>query len=613
MMFLDSVVRFVIAVLLNGLWEAGLLALAAFLALRAMPNANATTRHAVLAAAFYASLILPVVTAFVTVRVPATNVTAIGAVTYHSHKLHREAARGTTVPLRVEPTTRPRFTLPALRPSLALHRAVVLAIVAVWLLGTLVVLARLWVGLRHLEQLKRDALPLPVDYRARLQRWTQSGKGPRDVRLCHSAEIAVPMAVGLFDAMIIVPDHLLDDLDPADIDRIILHELAHLRRNDDWINVVERLAQAVLFFNPGVLWLTGQLDLEREVACDDWVLQQYEALPYATCLTKIAETTLWPYHPMSAPGTFVTRRAMSVRIERLLSKRRDVRISASWAPTGIAVVAVSALSIVALAVSPSVAYTIPVVYSSPAPRVPSPRVIVRYRPVVVYRDKSVQPVTPVAAPTHAQPRPVATLKPKAAATVAAVSPTAASLTTKAPAAVASSSNYIDELAALGYTGLSVDQLVQLRAVGVTADYIRELQSVGLQHPSVNELVRLRALGVQADYVKAMRDRFGASTPVDDIASARAVGVTPQYVDEMASFGLRNLSFDQVRSLRALGVSSDYLRDLARAGYSGLTIDQVRTMRALDIDAAFVQLAAAHGFKNLPIEKLIRLKESGILQ
>ena len=613
---IDSVVRFVIAALLNGLWEAGLLAVAAFLALRAMPNGNATTRHAVLAAAFYASLILPVVTACVTVRPAAINAAAFGAATHHSNVLHRETILRASVPPYPKSTrARSPISLSALRPSFALPRALALAIVVAWSLGALFVLSRLWVGLRHLERLKRDALPLPVEYRSRLLRWTRLGKGSRGVRLCHSTEIVVPMAVGLFDAMIIVPDHLLKDLDPADIDRIVLHELAHLRRNDDWINVIERLAQAVLFFNPGVLWLIAQLDLEREVACDDWVLAQYEALPYATCLTKIVETTLWPYRPMSAPGTFVTRRAMSVRIERLLSKQRDVRTSAAWAPTGIAVAAVATLSIVALAVSPSFAFTSPVAHASSAahanpaaraisaPRLPAPRVVVRYRPIVVYRDKSAAFAMTAAQPSPAHPGRVPTLKPKLVTALATISPNT----------IAESSNYIDDLAAVGYTGLTVDQLVQLRAVGVTADYIRELQAAGLRHPSVNELVRLRALGIQVDYIKAMRDRFGSATPIDEIVSARAVGATPQYADAMATFGLRNLSLSQVRELCALGVTPDYLRELARVGYSGLTVDQVRTMRALGVDAAFVQLAAAHGFKNLPVEKLIRLKESDVLQ
>lgn len=619
-MLLDSIVRFAVAVLVNGLWEAALLALGAFLVLRAMPNSNATTRHAVLAAAFYASLVLPVVTASVTVRQPAARAVSVGDVAHQSRRSpYRDTTNNkTAIEPAVSSPSRSPFSLQTLRLSFALPRPLALGIALTWLLGALFVLVRLCLSLRHLEALKRDALPLPVAYRSRLKRFAPSAKGLRGVRLCHSSEIVVPMAVGLFDAMIIVPDHLLEDLDPIDIDRIILHELAHLRRNDDWINVIERLAQAVLFFNPGVLWLIAQLDLEREIACDDWVLEQNEALPYATCLTRIAETTVWPYRAMSAPGTFVTRRAMSVRIERLLSKHRDVRTSPSWAPTGIAVAAFGALSLVAIVVSPSFAYTSP---ASPAiaagspihkrPALPAPHVVVRYRPIVVYRDRAA--MTPTSPPSVAESKPLPRPKATSVAALVTASPaTVAALVTASPTTVAASSSYIDELAGVGYAGLSVDQLVQLRAVGVTADYIRQLEGIGL-HPSVEELVRLRALKIPAEYIKAIRDRYGAAVPINEIVSARAVGVTPAYAAALSSAGLSDLTLSQVRDLRALGVSPEYLHGLAQVGYSGLTVDQVRTMRALGIDAAFVQLAAAHGFKNLPIEKLIRLKESGILQ
>ena len=314
----DAVVRFVVAMLFNGLWEAALLALAAWIALRAMPNANATTRHAVLAAALFASLILPAATAWIATVQPSGDVapaSTVGAL--HSTGNARPPAIHASASTPAAAPATPTSVRAPWRPNLTLPRFLAVGLVALWLLGVVVVLARLIASLLYLERLKRDALPVPIEYRARLERWTRTTKGSRPVRLCRSSEIVIPIAVGLFDAMILVPDHLLEELEPKDVDAIVLHELAHLRRADDWINAVERLAQALLFFNPGIIWLVGQLDLEREVACDDWVLLQDEALPYATCLAKVVETTIWPYRAMSAPGAFVTRRAMSVRIERL--------------------------------------------------------------------------------------------------------------------------------------------------------------------------------------------------------------------------------------------------------------------------------------------------------
>jgi len=360
MPFVDAAVRFIIAVLFNGLWEAALIAVVAGLVLRVMPNGNATTRHSVLVAALFAALILPVVTASITtVRsasatpsdAPASS-TAVARVTHPAAESPAILSKTPQSPIVSSEPSLPRlnFTVP---------RALALILVAIWLAGAAFVLIRLILSLLHLERLKADALPVPVEYRSKLVRWTAATKTSRAVRLCRSDEIMIPIAVGLFDAMILVPERLLEELDPDDIDRIVLHELAHLRRSDDWINAFERVVAALLFFNPGIAWLVAHIDLEREVACDDWVLQQNEALPYATCLARVVETAMWPHRAMSAPGAFVTRRDMSVRIERLLTAHRDVGVRTSFGPIGIAIAVLGTLCVAAAFVSPSFAYTAP--------------------------------------------------------------------------------------------------------------------------------------------------------------------------------------------------------------------------------------------------------------
>ncbi|HZY99004.1 MAG TPA: M56 family metallopeptidase [Candidatus Baltobacteraceae bacterium] len=571
---IDTIIRFIIAVLFNGLWEAALLAIVAWIALRAMPNANATTRHSVLVAALLASLILPVVTAVVTTWHPTNASPASRVQTVHA-----------TVPVKLPKVTSsvtpaqatPEIAAPS-RANIALPRPVMLGIVALWLLGALFVLVRLLVSLLHLERLKKDALPVAVEYRAQLARWNAATKGSRTVRLCRSGEIAIPIAVGLFDAMILIPERFLDELEPADVDSIVLHELAHLRRADDWINAIERLASALLFFNPGIAWLVAQLDLEREVACDDWVLQQNDPLPYANCLAKVVETAVWPYRAMSAPGAFLTRRAMSVRIERLLTAHRDVRVRTSLGPTGIVVAALAVLGIGAALVSPSFAYTV----SSPAQSAvgpPARRPIAHAASRQIVRLSQPKPQTPVitAFATAAASEPPAA---KPAAHVA--THTRGTAVVGSTEVAANSPAYIDELASAGYTNLTVDQLVQLKAVGVTADYIRGVENAGLSHPSVNDLIRLRAMGVQPDYIRSIRQRYGA-TDVEQIVRMKAVGVTPEYVAQ-----------------------------LAQAGYPNLTADQLAQLRAVGVDGAFVQRAAAHGFRNLSVEQLIRLKTSDVL-
>lgn len=647
----DAAVQLAFSVLLNSLWEGMVIALACALLLRFIPQMNATTRASVLTVALVAAIVLPIATTIVTSA-------RAGAVRGAALVTSRQRAVKSTQPVRIAiPRTR---TLVSQRPSaswlgferqrFAFPRWILLSVVAVWAFAALVALVRLTISLLHLERLKHDALPLAIEYRTRMDRWTRAAKGGRGVRLCRSPEITIPIAVGLFDAMILVPENLIEELSPEDVDRIVLHELAHLRRGDDWVNALERIAQALLFFNPGILWIVGRLDLEREVVCDDWVLDQTaEVRQYATCLARVAEITAWPYRAMAAPGAFITRRSMSIRIERLLEAGRDIRIHTSLGPAGFAVATLVALCIVAGYVSPSFAYAgavagtmhvSHVVHASPS------AAVIKRKTTQAALVASAATMPPAPAPA-AVPRATAfteratRVRIERARHVAVVVPAYAP--SEAPTAQvvteASSGAYIDDLASAGYRNLSMEQIISLKSVGVDGQYIRGLEGAGLAHPPVDDLIKLAALGVTPDYVRQMRTFF-AAVSADDLASLKAVGVSGAYIQELRAQGLSGMSVDEVRSLRAVGVDPEYIRDmrarfgnisagdletlrsvgvtqeyiddLSAAGYRNLNPHQLTQLRALGIDGAFVRDAAAHGFHNLSIDQLVRLKVSGIL-
>jgi len=364
---LDPVARIVVATLFNSLWEAALLALAIWAILRVLPNLNATTRYAAWCVALVGSLLLPIATAIPQITVQHSSTGSLALTSAHvpataanKHRPSTAIANVAVAPAKNVPQpVAPAFKLPE-RLRFALPEYVALAVFAAWILAALLLLVRLGVNLWRLEHLKQDALPLPVDYRERLSQWSIAEKGEREVRLCVCDRIEVPVAVGLFDSMILIPQHLLDTLSPDEIDQIMLHELGHLRRADDWTNGLQRIIQAFFFFNPAILYIAQQLDLEREVACDDWVVHQTKSVrPYATCLTKMAEVTAWPHRALAAPGVFVTRRGLSVRVERLLRAGRNIRTSVSFGPAGAVVAALVVMFFLLQSVAPSFAFTMP--------------------------------------------------------------------------------------------------------------------------------------------------------------------------------------------------------------------------------------------------------------
>ncbi len=365
------------AIVLNALWQDALLVVSIWLLLRVWPRINAATRYTVWSATLVAAFVIPVATTLSFFAAPQPGATIAARVAPP-----RAHAANPPIAVKHRSVTHPRVATAAPsrlpeRLRVTLPEPVAVAVFIAWLLLAAYALVRLIVGLLRLEQLKRDALPLPVEYRDAMPQWMRANKGARDVRLCVSDETDVPVAVGLFDAMILVPHTLLDRLSEDEVDQICLHELAHLRRADDWSNGFQRLVIALLGWNPAAQFIGQQLDLEREVACDDWVLSFVGMVrPYALCLTKMAERASWPRHPIPAPGVFATRKHISLRIERLLGAGRNIATNLSPAPAAAAVAAVAALALVITIVAPSVAApyvaapsvaTLPQVAASAAP------------------------------------------------------------------------------------------------------------------------------------------------------------------------------------------------------------------------------------------------------
>jgi hypothetical protein len=154
----------------------------------------------------------------------------------------------------------------------------------------------------------------------------------RQVRLCTSSELAVPAAVGLFRPAIVFPAWLLPQLSAGEIEMIVRHEMAHLRRWDDWSNLAQKIVKAVFFFHPAVWWIENRLTLEREMACDDMVLAQTGSpKEYASSLISFAEK-LHTSRGLALAQALVSRmHEMSLRLAQILDVDRPHRTDL-WKP-----------------------------------------------------------------------------------------------------------------------------------------------------------------------------------------------------------------------------------------------------------------------------------------
>ena len=191
--------------------------------------------------------------------------------------------------------------------------------------------------------LKRRSSPLDGALADELPWLTEVGPG-REIYLRLSYETETPVAIGFRRPVILIPTELATADGLVAIEQLILHEHAHLRRHDDWTNLLQRAIERIFWFNP-VVWIVGRrIALEREIASDDAVVEKTgEAHAYATSLWKLAREMRMPEHAVVAPGALLTRKQIAVRIEQLLDKKR-ARLHRSPA-AALGVVLASALAV----------------------------------------------------------------------------------------------------------------------------------------------------------------------------------------------------------------------------------------------------------------------------
>lgn len=114
----------------------------------------------------------------------------------------------------------------------------------------------------------------PADWQSRVELLCEKLQINKAVRLLESGYVKVPMVIGHLKPVILMPVGLLAGLPVEQVEAVLLHELAHIRRHDYVVNFLQTLAETVFFFNPGLLWISSLLRDERENCCDDIALEQ---------------------------------------------------------------------------------------------------------------------------------------------------------------------------------------------------------------------------------------------------------------------------------------------------------------------------------------------------
>lgn len=296
----------VLEAVLNGLWQGLVLTALAWCLLKLTPATSAAVRHLVWHLTLMAVVALPVV--YVGSRISAPPQAREAVVMDAPAPFAGHGARGRSSPLPIRIPSSPAAWI----------------LLGAWFAASAALGARLAGGYLSLRRFKKDSEPAPPTLHAWSRQWQSEIPAGRTPRLRTSARLRLPVTAGLVKPAILFPKDFLSGLTEQETHSIWLHEMAHVRRWDDWTKLAQKLAAAVLFFHPAVQWISGKLSLEREIACDDWVVSRTGApRPYAACLAKLAEYASRQPHPSPALAMAADRKQIFRRVEMLTCRNRN--------------------------------------------------------------------------------------------------------------------------------------------------------------------------------------------------------------------------------------------------------------------------------------------------
>jgi beta-lactamase regulating signal transducer with metallopeptidase domain len=224
-------------------------------------------------------------------------------------------------------------------------------LVIVWLVGVAVLSLRLAGGWISAARLRFSGVrPAPSEWQTACERLVQRMGVARPVRLMASPHVDVPAVLGWLRPIVLAPVAALSGLPPEHVEALLAHELAHIRRNDYLVNLLQSVVETVLFYHPAVWWVSAQIRSEREHCCDDLAIAVTgDVLTYARALAGLEVCR--PSHArvaLAADGGSLLQ-----RIARLIDPARAQhtlpRPAAAWALSALLAIGVGTLAMRATA------------------------------------------------------------------------------------------------------------------------------------------------------------------------------------------------------------------------------------------------------------------------
>ncbi len=509
-----------------------------------------------------------------------------------------------------------------------------------WVAGaTLLAIVHL-IGWRRASAFARlGTSAIPTVWRNRLDRLSDLLGVARSVHALTSTRVSVPTVVGWLRPIVLIPASSFTDLTASDLEMILIHELAHVRRHDILVNYLQATAETLLFYHPAVWWISHRIRIEREHCCDDAAVRATgDGVAYARALSEVERMRgRTPVHAMAADGG-----AFRSRIRRLVGAEPSAASPRRAGFAGVLVVTmVVGLAIPSLTAAP---------VGTASAQVPAP-VSAEWKNIegewqatgfggsiklhferrgwgefsLTFDDEFGEAGDGV---YHLEreagtfileggrfPRgwrkAVFRPDPEYAAEMQGLGYDIEDEEDLLELAIHDVTlDFARGIAAAGYD-ISRTRLIEFHIHDVTPEYVRAMADAGYDQLTPGKIVEFRIHDIEPDYVKRM-----AAVGYDELTPSRIVefkihDIEPEYVERMAAIGYEDLTPDRIVEFSIHGIDPEYVEKMAAIRYEGLTPSRIVEFSIHGITPEYVGKMAASGFEELTPSRIVEFSIHGI--
>jgi beta-lactamase regulating signal transducer with metallopeptidase domain len=604
--------------LMHFLWQGALVGLAAWVALSLLERAKASTRYAVALGALLLMAVLPFATAF---------------------RLAGDLPRPAPAALQAAPAAAPVVSASGTAGGAATARTFGASLLPwifnLWLAGVAALSLVHLGGFRRVRHLSRQGRPVEERLQALARDLGHGLRIRRAVDLLESAAVSVPATVGWLRPVVLVPASALTGLTPRQLEAILAHELAHVRRHDYLVNLFQTAVETLLFYHPAVWWVSAQVRRERENCCDDLAVTVCgDRLGYARALVELEGLrAAAPRLALAATGG-----SLADRVRRLLAPpNRPSR--RPWAAGLLALALLPAGAVVQTACSGTARQALHGKESHTSRTWTAERQGDKLRLTLKTRNTSWNKWTsvddyPLSDLAGLTPGKSVRFELRRSAGTVRLQGEYDGDRGHGTFTFAGDPAFAEEMGG----SPSDPRLLELAVYDIPLSYVREMRELGYARPaqyhrprnlhealrwhfkdlfghghpsSLQQLEELHSQGVTPEYVRGLQAAGYRDVSSSDLLGLRLHGVEPDWVQGMSAAGYRRLLPFELVELHQRGISPEWLRGMVQAGYGGVAPDQLISLHEHEIDGDTVRRAGASGGRPSP-EELISMQARGRL-